>query len=213
MPFDLLSRRGSRVAVLAVGIVLGALAPAQAFDTGLPPVTTGAVVSSAARPLAAWGDFCRRYPSECRVARSQSAQVTLTPQLWDLVNSVNRKVNRSIEAVTDQEHWGVADSWDFPTDGMGDCEDFQLLKRKLLAEAGVSRRAMLMTVVLDDADEGHAVLTIRTDRGDFVLDNKRDAVLPWSQTGYTYIKRESQQATGWVAIDEGAAVMATAARK
>jgi predicted transglutaminase-like cysteine proteinase len=213
MPFTFPRRRGSRVAVLAAGLALWALVPAQASDASLPPVTTGAIVSSAARPLAAWADFCRRFPSECRVDRSQPAQITMTPQVWELMNAVNRKVNHAIEAVTDQEHWGVADKWDFPTDGQGDCEDFQLLKRKLLAEAGLPRRAMLMTVVLDDADEGHAVLTIRTDRGDFVLDNKRDSVLPWSQTGYTYIKRESQAATGWVAIDEGAAVMATAARK
>ena len=70
-----------------------------------------------------------------------------------------------------------------------------------------------MTVVIDDAGEGHAVLTVRTDRGDFVLDNKRDAVLPWAATGYTYVKRESQYETAWVAIDAGAAVLATAARR
>jgi predicted transglutaminase-like cysteine proteinase len=213
MPFVLPSRHGSRAVLLAAVLACAATAPVSASDTSLPPVTTGAVVSSSARPLAAWADFCRRYPGECRVDRGQPSQVALTPQLWELMNSVNRKVNRSIEAVTDQEHWGVADRWDFPSDGMGDCEDFQLLKRKMLADAGLPRRAMLMTVVLDDADEGHAVLTIRTDRGDFVLDNKRDAVLPWSQTGYTYIKRESQNATGWVAIDEGASVLSTAARR
>jgi len=62
---------------------------------------------------------------------------------------------------------------------MGDCEDYQLLKRKLLVEAGLPRRAMRMTVVIDDIDEGHALLTVRTDAGDLILDNKVDAVLPW----------------------------------
>ena len=30
-----------------------------------------------------------------------------------------------------------------------------------------------MTVVIDEQGEGHAVLMVRTDRGDFILDNKR----------------------------------------
>ena len=42
-------------------------------------------------------------------------------------------------------------------------------------------------VVIDGRGDGHAVLMIRTDRGDFVLDNKRNAILPWSQTGYVYV--------------------------
>ena len=86
------------------------------------------------------------------------------------------------------------------TSGRGDCEDYALLKRKRLAEAGLPRRAMLMTVVIDEENAGHAVLMIRTDRGDFVLDNKRNAILPWSQTGYVYVKRESQYRTGWTSL-------------
>ena len=73
---------------------------------------------------------------------------------------------------------GVPDRWDLAEDGQGDCEDFQLLKRRLLAEAGLPRRAMRMTVVVDDKGEGHAVLMIRTAQGDFVLDNKTSAILP-----------------------------------
>jgi predicted transglutaminase-like cysteine proteinase len=41
---------------------------------------------------------------------------------------------------------------------------------------------------------------IRTDRGDYILDNKRNAVLPWGQTGYVYVKRESQVRTGWTSL-------------
>ncbi len=32
---------------------------------------------------------------------------------------------------------------------------------------------------------------VRTDRGDFILDNKQTIVLPWSQTEYRFVKRES----------------------
>ncbi|MEE8629514.1 MULTISPECIES: transglutaminase-like cysteine peptidase, partial [Methylobacterium] len=118
----------------------------------------------------------------------------------------------SLRAVTDQEHWGVPDRWDLAEDGSGDCEDFQLLKRKLLAQAGLPRRAMRMTVVIDDKGEGHAVLMLRTDRGDLVLDNKTSAVLPWHKTGYTYIKREADESMRWVSLGRAVSPVVTANR-
>ncbi len=59
-------------------------------------------------------------------------------------------------------------------------------------ERGLPRRALRMTVVIDDIGEAHAVLMVRTDRGDLILDNKTNAVLSAPNTGYTYIKREGQ---------------------
>ena len=160
------------------------------------PAASELVASSRqANPIPAWAEFCKRYPTECTVDRSQPATITLTAMTWSTILEVNRRVNNSLP---DRDHWGVADRWDLAEDGSGDCEDFQLLKRKLLAEAGLPRRAMRMTVVIDERDEGHAVLMIRTDRGDFILDNKTSAVLPWSKTGYIFVKREGQDGTAWV---------------
>jgi predicted transglutaminase-like cysteine proteinase len=109
-------------------------------------------------------------------------------------------VNGRIKPITDKEHWGLVDRWEFPDDGMGDCEDFQLLKRRLLVEKGLPRRALRMTVVIDELGEGHAVLMVRTDRGDYILDNKTSTVLPWDQTGYVFVKRESQDNQTWVSL-------------
>jgi len=165
-----------------------------------------------ARPLLAWIDFCRRHPSECTVDTSEPAVVALTPRTWQTIVSTNRKVNATIKPMTDLEHWSVADRWDFPDEGFGDCEDYQLLKRRLLAERGLPRRAMRMTVVRDDQGEGHAVLMIRTDHGDFVLDNKTSNVLSWNQTGYAYVKRESQSMVGWVSLGGATSPIFTANR-
>lgn len=185
----------------AIILATGATLPAQAQATGAIPVATApADASGDARAPYAWSDLCRRSPAECRVDLREADRVEMTPKLWKTILAVNSRVNREIEAVTDEEHWGVVDRWDLPEDGKGDCEDFALLKRKRLAEAGVPRRAMPMTVVIDEENAGHAVLMIRTDRGDFILDNKRNAVLPWSQTGYVYVKRESQLRTGWTSL-------------
>lgn len=181
-------------------LMTGLASGASAQTAGVPVASLPAAASGDARAPYAWNDLCRRTPAECRVDLREPEIVEMTPKLWKTILAVNTRVNREIEAITDEDHWGVVDRWDLPTDGKGDCEDFALLKRKRLAEAGVPRRAMVMTVVIDEENAGHAVMMIRTDRGDFILDNKRNAVLPWSQTGYVYVKRESQMRTGWTSL-------------
>lgn len=185
---------------------------AQSGSAGIPVASAPAEVSGDARAPYAWTDFCQRTPAECRVDTREPERVEMTPKLWKLLQTVNGRANREIEAVTDQDHWDVVDRWDIPTDGKGDCEDYALLKRKRLAEAGVPRRAMPMTVVIDEENAGHAVLMVRTDRGDFILDNKTDAIRPWRRTGYSYIKRAGQDGPAWVSLEgkDGTAQVATA---
>lgn len=187
---------------LALLLVAGGASAAQAQQAGagIPVASAPANASGDARAPYAWTDFCKRSPIECRVNLNEEERVEMTPKLWKALVTLNSRINREIEAVTDEDHWGVVDRWDLPEDGKGDCEDFALLKRKRLAETGVPRRAMPMTVVIDEENAGHAVLMVRTDRGDFILDNKRNAVLPWNQTGYVYVKRESQVRTGWTSL-------------
>ncbi|GJD51599.1 hypothetical protein OPKNFCMD_4354 [Methylobacterium crusticola] len=197
------------LAVLVATAVSGAQAQTLA---ALPAATVPAAAAGEARAVPAWVEFCQRYASECALDPSEPAQVTLTPRLWQTIGGINRSVNAALRAVTDQEHWGVPDRWDLAEDGAGDCEDYQLLKRKLLAQAGLPRRAMRMTVVIDEKGEGHAVLMLRTDRGDLVLDNKTSAVLPWHRTGYTFIKREAQDAVAWVSLGRAVSPVTTANR-
>jgi predicted transglutaminase-like cysteine proteinase len=199
-----------------IGIALATLAcfassaSAQAL---LPARATDRIqVVGPAGPTQAWIDFCQRYPDECRVDLSQPARISLNSQVWAALTQVNERVNSSILAVTDQDHWGVLDRWDYPDDGLGDCEDIQLLKRKLLVEAGLPQRALRMTAVIDEQGQGHAVLMILTDQGDFILDNKRNAVLPWWRTGYIFIKREGTSGKAWVALEDYAAPAYTATR-
>ncbi|MBX9911309.1 MAG: transglutaminase-like cysteine peptidase [Beijerinckiaceae bacterium] len=193
--------RGFFGPALAVLITAAAGSAVQAQSSaGLPVASLPIAASGDARAPYAWSDLCRRSPAECRIDTGEDERVEMTPKLWKTIVAINSKTNREIEAITDQDHWGVVDRWDMPTDGKGDCEDYALLKRKRLAEAGIPRRALLMTVVIDEENAGHAVLMIRTDRGDYILDNKRNAILPWGQTGYVYVKRESQMRTGWTSL-------------
>ncbi|TXM98434.1 transglutaminase-like cysteine peptidase [Methylobacterium sp. WL103] len=178
----------------------------------LPDAATPVETGAAARPVAAWTAFCQRMPTECDVDTREPTTIRFDADLWRTLTGVNRRVNARIRPVTDQAHWGVVDRWDFPDDGFGDCEDYQLLKRRMLIERGLPRRALRMTVVIDDIGEGHAVLMVRTDRGDFILDNKTNTILSWRDTGYAYIKREGQDGRAWVTLNGGASPVATANR-
>jgi len=206
-----------RITIPALTILAASLAPlgltgavgAQPF-AALPPSSklTG---TGKANPTPAWIDFCRRRPSECTIDPAEPKVIALTPAVWQMLATINRVVNQRIKPITDVKHRGVVDRWDYPDDGWGDCEDYQLLKRKLLAERGLPRRAMRMTVVQDDKGEGHAVLMVRTDRGDFILDNQRAAILPWKRTGYVFVKREGQTSQAWVSLETAASPVVTAA--
>ena len=116
---------------------------------------------------------------------------------------INRLVNERIKPMTDLEHYGVVEKWTYPEDGYGDCEDYVLLKRKMLMQLGWPREALLITVVRDKKGDGHSVLTVRTDKGEFILDNQVEEVLPWADTGYRYVKRQSQADPNiWMALGD-----------
>ncbi len=71
---------------------------------------------------------------------------------------------------------------------------------------GFSASNLLITVVLQPNREGHAVLTVRTSQGDFILDNMRDEIRHWRDTEYVYIKRQSQTHAGrWDKLRDGRA--------
>ena len=137
-----------------------------------------------------------------------------TSEAWKDLVRVNKRVNETIKPLTDLEHWGVVERWSYPDDGYGDCEDYVLLKRKLLMQAGWPRQALLITVVRDKKGEGHAVLTVKTDKGDFILDNQAENIVLWSDTGYRFVKRQSQSDPNvWVSLGEPRAAPATASSR
>jgi len=145
-------------------------------------------------------------PTECANADGDQGELLLTEERWKTILKVNYQVNSSITPLTDKEIYGVEERWAYPRTA-GDCEDYALLKRKMLIDAGFSASDLLITVVLQPNGEGHAVLTVRTDRGDFILDNMRNKVMLWADTEYTYLKRQSaNDPSRWVKLQDGRAV-------
>jgi predicted transglutaminase-like cysteine proteinase len=147
-------------------------------------------------------DFCKRYPAECNAKTSAPELSKLTPALWDRLQDVNNSINVMVEPITDQDQWNQEEVWSFPVN-KGDCEDYVLLKRKLLIEHGVAPSNLLITVVRQKNGDGHAVLAVRTDRGDFILDNLEGKILSWEKTDYRFLKRQSDKnAVKWVSIND-----------
>jgi predicted transglutaminase-like cysteine proteinase len=148
-----------------------------------------------------WQDFCKHHPDDCQ-ADPATAAVELTASTWGKLDAINRLVNGSVTPKTDQAHWGEEDRWDYPDDGYGDCEDYALLKRRLLIEAGLPAGAFMLTVVWTKQKNGHAVLLVRTDRGEFVLDSENPNISHWTTTGYRFVKRQrAGHPDEWVYID------------
>lgn len=149
-----------------------------------------------------WVDFCHREPQECNQPVLPAVDIDLTAKTWRTLNKINRYVNRTIIPVSNYDHWGtMLDHWDYPKDGKGDCKIYALWKRKLLMDAGFPRQALLMTIVRDQNGEGHTILTVKTNAGDFILDNMRQDIRSWNTTGYHFYKRQSQENPNiWVAI-------------
>jgi predicted transglutaminase-like cysteine proteinase len=184
-------RSGITAAILNIGLVAAANAS----------TATMAIVGNAAPPIGHY-EFCKENPSECAYAGGDAGPMILTEDRWKTILKINYTVNTTIKPMTDMDLYGVEEKWAIPTTA-GDCEDYALLKRKDLIAAGFSPSDTLMTVVLQPNGEGHAVLTVRTDHGDFVLDNMRNKVMLWSDTEYTFLKRQSaDDPARWVKIQD-----------
>ncbi|MFK0382405.1 MULTISPECIES: transglutaminase-like cysteine peptidase [Rhizobium/Agrobacterium group] len=195
--------KNKRFGFFLIAFIASAFAQ-QAFAS---PAAVMRVIGKANPPIGHY-EFCQTYQSECRPTSLDNGPMKLTEDSWKTILDVNYTVNTTITPMTDMEIYGVEERWAYPTTA-GDCEDFVLLKRKMLMNKGISPSNLLITVVLQPNGQGHAVLTVRTDRGDFILDNMRNKVMNWSETEYTYLKRQDSANPGrWVKIQDGRATTA-----
>ncbi len=198
----------ARALLLAVAAGILSVASAQAENKGSPAMVTGGITS---QPIGHY-EFCQKYVSECDIRSKLTPPPRVTEYGWKVVRDINKEVNSTIVAMTDMEVYGKEEVWEYPKTA-GDCEDFVLLKRRKLMERGFAVSDLLITVVRKPDGEGHAVLTLRTNDGDFILDNLSDDVKLWTDTNYTYLKRQASFNTGrWVSIEDGRDVLVGALR-
>jgi predicted transglutaminase-like cysteine proteinase len=152
-------------------------------------------------PPLAYVTFCQIHTLDCRPQGPFADRIQLTGPKFTELKQVNDQVNTTVAPMSDLEHYGKLDWWAYPVDNKGDCEDYVLEKRRRLIARGWPESTLLITVVRDESNEGHAVPTVRTDEGDLILDNKRDEIVSWADTPYTFIKAQSQRdPVHWVSL-------------
>lgn len=106
----------------------------------------------------------------------------------DKLAFVNTSINRLIAYRKDSAVYGKLDYWAKPSEILarraGDCEDFAILKMTALLQAGIPAQSMSLVVLQDRRRKFfHAVLSVSTASGAFILDSlgnavRRDSDLP-----------------------------------
>lgn len=192
------------VGAALLGLLIGAQAAGATGNSGevqvKEPKTQFAATYGRALPPVGFVNFCARNANECKPQGGRAVKLAMSPERWNLIYQVNTYVNGKVAPVSDQDLYGEPEYWAYPSDA-GDCEDYVLMKQRYLEGLGFARSALLITVVLDEKNEGHAVLMVTTDEGDFVLDNRRNEIRRWADVDYTYLKRQSpRDPRQWVSL-------------
>ena len=197
-------RSRAAMIALAAGLLGGGATSTSHASNGQHMTTAGRTLVPIGHAI-----FCKQLPQECAAANSDQKAQKLTRTRWKQIVRVNAQVNAAVQPVTDQELYGVEEHWTYPG-ASGDCEDYVLLKRHMLMQLGFPPSSLLITVVLQPNGDGHAVLTVRTDRADYILDNLVAKVKAWNDTPYKYLKRQSIQHPGkWTKIRDSRRIVAS----
>lgn len=135
---------------------------------------------------------CARYDWLCD--NNPDAENRFSDQeLRGLAEQANARVNRAVKHVSDRENHRKADHWTLPENGRGDCEDYVLAKMRQLLEAGVAPERLLTAIALYRRGENHAVLILRLDSGDLVLDNLTGKLRSPERTGYRFLAMQDSE--------------------
>ncbi|MDR6951062.1 putative transglutaminase-like cysteine proteinase [Ancylobacter sp. 3268] len=205
------SLTGALVAVaMAVLAVPAGTAPAQASEARasdavamLSPFAANMAVSGSTSTPVGYARFCEEMPAECGNGNGRAGRVVVNEAEFRQLQKVNDEINARIQPMTDLDHYGEVERWTFAEDGYGDCEEYVLVKRRELIRLGWPPETLLITVVRDKKNAGHAVLTVVSDRGDLVLDNQESPILLWHETGYRFVKRQAQgNPDRWVSLGD-----------
>lgn len=147
-------------------------------------------------PPSAFVDACRRYSWLCE-SYSSSFDDIGSEDLLKHARDINKRVNLAVTYITDPENSGSVDYWALPRGGRGDCEDYVLSKYRLFIESGIDTRYFSVAIARTRG-QNHAVLILHHPSGDLVLDNFRNQILPWNETGYRYLAMQTRDdKTAW----------------
>lgn len=195
-----MKRRKSLTAALIIALsAIPSLAEAlssQPRASSLPRIASAMIEGEVTMPPIAFIRFCTKNRAQCE-ATGEPDLVTLDDHLWRQLATVNSEVNGRI--IPD----GSKGSIDWSLEAVsGNCNDYAVQKQEALVHLGFPVSALSLTAARLPNGEGHLVLTVRTDRGDFVLDNMHQRILGWKLTGYHWIARQSaEDPKQWISLE------------
>lgn len=117
---------------------------------------------------------------------------------YKTVERIHRDVNASVTYRTDLQQYGVPDFWQ-KAGKYGDCEDYALLKRAKLLEAGCPPDRVNLVTCLVGGTDGHCVLYVETDNaGAWILDNRYSWPMRANELPYKWL--EIEKCGQWFAV-------------
>jgi len=129
-------------------------------------------------------ELCLTFPSVCAPGGNSSVRYA---DVAATLENINSSVNREIAFFPDpqgQDIWTI-------NPARGDCEDYAITKRARLLEMGLPASALLIATAKTEDGGPHAVLVVRTDEGDYVLDSRKVNVMRWDYLRYHWVARTS----------------------
>jgi predicted transglutaminase-like cysteine proteinase len=136
--------------------------------------------------------FCLFNATQCQ--GGGQTQIEMTNDLMDLLLRVNSGINRAIRPRNDK-----GDIWSINVSA-GDCEDYVLTKRAELIKFGLPASALRIATAYTQNGQGHAVLVVISRQGDYVLDNRRNAIHDWQNVDLTWVAISQADPKKWSSI-------------
>ena len=206
-----MARNASTISLSSI-VLFALLGPVQGrslIETGVVmPITEASPTLSPFQHVR----FCLRYPTDCKSDPAQTTTVDLTAETLESMQRVNRDVNLSIMPVAKSDP--VADGGWTISPTSGDCNDYAVTKRHELLQKGLPAKALRLAVVKTQSGIGHLVLVVSTSKGNLVLDNLTETIVPWQFTKYQWMKiQSSADARYWFEIKPRGMVLSQVDRK
>src|SRR5215472_14715926 len=188
--------------LICAALAIGSSTSGHSENIDVPAIAIPLPDGQSTLPPPGFVGFCIRFPQACTKDAS-AAKLVLDDHTASTLGRVNDYVNNSITYETDEDHYGAVNQWTLNAiGGYGDCEDYSVSKREALRAAGLPDDALRIAIVKTPRGEYHAVLTVDTDKGVLVLDNMTSAIRTWTDTPYTWLKRQSaEDPLNWVMLN------------
>lgn len=173
---------------MSIGRLAAPLLAAVAIAVG--GLAMAGPASAASKAPLGYQLMCLKTPAECQGGGSSTVEATA--EVMATLKRVNTRVNNAITPTNDSN----GDVWTVNAT-TGDCEDYVLAKRRALIQSGLPASALRIAYVKTRTGIGHAILVVKTTRGDYVLDNLNRSVRPLSQAGYRIVSISGANPRNW----------------